>query len=328
MGGLRGIRRGGCGIGFARRLSGFTLIELLVVISIIAVLISILLPVLAVAREEAKKVKCGAGLQQIGVALASCQADYNGFFPMWDDGAPVGLENGILATWIDVLKHRNMLGMNAGYCPSDEQPDFLNAQRGAAWSFQYPPPQTTRGPIGGSDYSYCLSIPLASGAHMCDGLYTYGDPPRTETIRQLFQRNIDRRLLAADGFWCWTHDMSGFGLRTNRFDTGGWFCNATGYRHGLQRSFRPAANILNQDLHVDSVRYDMADYVHGISTIEHFVSYPGEPLNVYPALCTDGGSAPSAGFPDDIDPAVISGAGNGGSVFSWTGEIRLRKGWQ
>lgn len=44
----------------------FTLIELLVVVAIIAILISILLPALSQARDQAKRVKCGATLSQLG----------------------------------------------------------------------------------------------------------------------------------------------------------------------------------------------------------------------------------------------------------------------
>jgi len=62
----------------ARRRSpaGFTLIELLVVVSIIALLLSILLPSLRAARDQAKKAKCLANLHAIYVGLV-CYAEDN-----------------------------------------------------------------------------------------------------------------------------------------------------------------------------------------------------------------------------------------------------------
>ena len=53
---------------------GFTLIELLVVVAIIALLIAMLLPSLARAREQAKLVKCGTNLKNIGTAMFSYAA--------------------------------------------------------------------------------------------------------------------------------------------------------------------------------------------------------------------------------------------------------------
>lgn len=50
------------------KLSAFTLVELLVVISIIALLLAILMPSLAKAREQAKSIVCASGMKQISLA--------------------------------------------------------------------------------------------------------------------------------------------------------------------------------------------------------------------------------------------------------------------
>lgn len=59
---------------------GFTLIELLVVISIIALLMSMLMPALARVREQAKTVSCMARLKQWGVVFEMYTQDNNGYF--------------------------------------------------------------------------------------------------------------------------------------------------------------------------------------------------------------------------------------------------------
>jgi prepilin-type N-terminal cleavage/methylation domain-containing protein len=67
---------------------GFTLVELLVVISIIALLISILLPSLSKARETARQVKCSANLKQFSNANHMYADDFeNTFVPIhWSTG--------------------------------------------------------------------------------------------------------------------------------------------------------------------------------------------------------------------------------------------------
>ena len=65
-----------------KRYHGFTLIELLVVISIIALLISLLLPALARAKLLAERIECASNLRQIGIALHEYANTYNGQYPL------------------------------------------------------------------------------------------------------------------------------------------------------------------------------------------------------------------------------------------------------
>ena len=65
----------------AAQRSAFTLIEMLVVISIIALLISILLPALGRARETARSIACMSGIKQLGLASHTYAVDYNGWLP-------------------------------------------------------------------------------------------------------------------------------------------------------------------------------------------------------------------------------------------------------
>lgn len=60
---------------------GFTLIELLVVVAIIALLISVLLPSLARARELSRRTACGANLKSIGTACLQYAESHKGVFP-------------------------------------------------------------------------------------------------------------------------------------------------------------------------------------------------------------------------------------------------------
>lgn len=101
------------------RKSGFTLIELLVVISIIALLVSILLPALSKAREQAKKAVCASQLHTIGISLIMYTGEYNGFFPPSYGGF-----------WMNELSNftSNYIIENGGerhtfYCPSNKGRD-------------------------------------------------------------------------------------------------------------------------------------------------------------------------------------------------------------
>ena len=73
--------------GTETRAQGFTLIELLVVIAILAVLASLLFPVFAQARGQARASVCSSNMRQAGIAISLYASDYDGFYPVAVDPA-------------------------------------------------------------------------------------------------------------------------------------------------------------------------------------------------------------------------------------------------
>lgn len=63
------------------RRAGFSLVELLVVISIVALLISLLLPALARARETGRLVQCLSHLRQVGIGTQNYLNDFRFVYP-------------------------------------------------------------------------------------------------------------------------------------------------------------------------------------------------------------------------------------------------------
>jgi prepilin-type N-terminal cleavage/methylation domain-containing protein/prepilin-type processing-associated H-X9-DG protein len=92
------------------RKKGFTLIELLVVISIIALLLSVLLPGLTAAKKRVRAVVCRSNLKQWGYIYSLYAFDNDDSFPQGDEGNGVNAEDawllGALLPYYNTLKMR------------------------------------------------------------------------------------------------------------------------------------------------------------------------------------------------------------------------------
>jgi len=100
--------------------TGFTLIELLVVISIIALLVSILVPALSKAKEQAKAAVCLSNIHQWGVIWNMYIDDHKSRFILMDDNgelAPGGLD------WLEPLEPY-YIEKDILLCPSAAKPMY------------------------------------------------------------------------------------------------------------------------------------------------------------------------------------------------------------
>jgi len=114
--------------GIRHRAEGFTLVELLVVISILALLISILLPSLSTARDNAKRVVCLTHQQALSRAFLQYALNYRDRLP-GVDGPTLGVKWYVLIdTYLDkripadVRDYKRELMPDAMFCPTGKTP--------------------------------------------------------------------------------------------------------------------------------------------------------------------------------------------------------------
>ena len=180
-----------------RRTNGFTLVELLVVIGIIAILVGMLLPSLARAREQARLVQCQNNLRQWGIGIEDYANEASGILPT--DGYKDGnSQSDPWNWWFDPSAWCNAIPPLLGQQPYDI---YWNPPPGyAPTNMTVVPPQPT---IGSSSIWICpdadWSIPRGPAAGGVDspGL------PNGHYLMWGWEDQARTKLDSKDTYWCY-----------------------------------------------------------------------------------------------------------------------------
>lgn len=197
-----------------QRRRAFTLVELLVVIGIIALLISILIPALNKARNQANAVKCSSNMRQIYMMCAMFAQDHKGHLPtagfdtnggnptlvdervLWDQAGP-GVANFDRGAIWPYLKGGKDAKMGVVYCPSDLGENVaygaLTAGSGVKRNFSYSingyimPAEDSRSfRAPGNQGAYIWGIPLASVPNSARKIMIYEEIAPNDTFCWMF----------------------------------------------------------------------------------------------------------------------------------------------
>lgn len=137
----------------------FSLIELLVVVSIIALLLGLLLPVLSGARRQAKSAVCLSNLRQLGILLETYSRSYDGSLPQIYGGSVSWEEQ--RGAFYQLLVHSGIATVRdlvhpLLVCPeSDPHPSISYVLNAVA--FGYLPPDDTEDPGEDDPDGLCMS---------------------------------------------------------------------------------------------------------------------------------------------------------------------------
>ena len=126
--------------------NAFTLIELLVVIAIIAILASILFPVFARARENARRSSCQSNLKQIGLGLIQYSGDFDEMLPRSAFTSYYAQSGDGSYKWMDAI-YPYVKSEQIFVCPSDSSLNgaSLDANPPTRVSYKYHPGDGSKG---------------------------------------------------------------------------------------------------------------------------------------------------------------------------------------
>jgi prepilin-type N-terminal cleavage/methylation domain-containing protein len=218
----------------ARRaaLAGFTLIEVLVVVAIIALLISILLPSLSRARDQARLSVCLTNARTLGMACATYAAEWKGRFPGagrhtdWLGKNNVDNSKHFGRTPIDGTIYRYVGKQSQAYlCPSDPlrgEKVYYEGANGYASTF----------------HSYQLAGPMGGArAEAVAGAHVPGDGNFVRTDHRLKMMPLDGVPLIVEGLYkgySYAKDTPS-GYFETRFNSSWWVEDASVANRHLRR---------------------------------------------------------------------------------------------
>ena len=105
-------------MGYSR--SAFSLVEMLVAMGIVALLATLGVAGVMNATDEARATRCLGNLRSIGIAAATCSADYGGLIPQSSH-----FSEDVSKVWTKVLKDYGLKGKDF-ISPLDSNPRFLS----------------------------------------------------------------------------------------------------------------------------------------------------------------------------------------------------------
>jgi len=275
---------------------GFTLVELLVVVAIIAILMSILLPAVSLARDKARQARCLSNLKQVGLAFEMWKNNsLHESYPFWQMGIPnipgeLPQHPGVEALtahgyygdkeYLRSNVFENLVNNLNGYYladghlrdPGDYGSKFLDNVSVLMCPGDNPHPHRMAIAKGAWDnnagykYSYSSCIPAIKG------------PNR-------FHKNASGQVLSSDAFFKWVTNFSAAWIDDPNAphdagpisgDGGGYYCNVLGYFHGNSN----AANLVARDNSSKTARWTKQDG-RNIDTTNMFFREPGEDVWTY-----------------------------------------------
>ena len=200
-------KQNGIGVGYV---GGFTLIELLVVVAIIALLVSILLPALAAAREQARSVYCMSSLKQQGTAMMYYAGDYDDYLATYGVGVTYTMTGiyegnwGYLAKLDPYVKRVRPTGddkdaANIWRCPSDTFYYSKGGMRPDATSYMLN--------AGKTRYGLMISRPPLWLPYK-----TTDYPCKAKGFQNIPPRHYDLREASREGMHCDLAYISGYNL--------------------------------------------------------------------------------------------------------------------